>query len=139
MMPPVDGASGTMSLKAGTAASVTATDCVSALLDQASERARADGLEIQFREADAEALPFPAGTFDVVVSTFGVMFTPNQERAAAELARVLQDRWQKSVLQIGRRRDSQATSLRQLASAWRRPQASSAPLSEAISALVNLG
>jgi SAM-dependent methyltransferase len=43
---------------------------------------------MEFREADAEALPFPDGSFDVVISTFGVMFTPDQERAAAELIRV---------------------------------------------------
>jgi ubiquinone/menaquinone biosynthesis C-methylase UbiE len=49
---------------------------------------RAERLAIEFRGADAEALPFEDATFDVVVSTFGVMFTPDQERAAAELVRV---------------------------------------------------
>src|ERR1700729_202975 len=67
---------------------VTATDYVPGLLDRARERAAADRLSIEFREADAEALPFADGSFDVVVSTFGVMFTPNQDRAAAELLRV---------------------------------------------------
>jgi SAM-dependent methyltransferase len=67
---------------------VTATDYVPALLDQARERARAERLDITFREADAEALPFADASFDAVVSTFGVMFTPDQERAAAELLRV---------------------------------------------------
>jgi ubiquinone/menaquinone biosynthesis C-methylase UbiE len=67
---------------------VTATDYVQKLLDRARERASADHLDIAFREADAEALPFEDGSFDAVVSTFGVMFTPNQERAAAELVRV---------------------------------------------------
>lgn len=67
---------------------VTATDYVPALLDRALERASADRLSITFREADAEALPFSDETFDVVMSTFGVMFTPDQERAAAELLRV---------------------------------------------------
>jgi ubiquinone/menaquinone biosynthesis C-methylase UbiE len=67
---------------------VVATDYVPALLDRARERADAERLKIQFREADAEALPFPDRSFDVVVSTFGVMFTPNQDRAAAELLRV---------------------------------------------------
>jgi SAM-dependent methyltransferase len=67
---------------------VVATDYVPAHLDRARERAAADRLAIEFREADAEALPFPDGSFDVVVSTFGVMFTPDQEKAAAELARV---------------------------------------------------
>jgi ubiquinone/menaquinone biosynthesis C-methylase UbiE len=67
---------------------VVATDYVPALLDRARERAAAEGLEMNFREADVEALPFDDGSFDVVVSTFGVMFTPDQERAAAELVRV---------------------------------------------------
>jgi ubiquinone/menaquinone biosynthesis C-methylase UbiE len=67
---------------------VVASDYVPALLERARERAAADRLEIAFREADAERLPFPDGSFDVVLSTFGVMFTPDQERAAAELLRV---------------------------------------------------
>ena len=62
---------------------VVATDYVPALLERARERAAAERLAIEFREADAEALPFADATFDVVVSTFGVMFTPDQERAAA--------------------------------------------------------
>jgi SAM-dependent methyltransferase len=67
---------------------VVATDYVPALLGRARERADAERLRIAFREADAEALPFPDGSFDAVVSTFGAMFTPDQERAAAELVRV---------------------------------------------------
>jgi SAM-dependent methyltransferase len=67
---------------------VTATDYVPALLDRARERAEAERLAIEFREADAEALPFQDNAFDVVVSTLGVMFTPDQERAAAEMLRV---------------------------------------------------
>jgi ubiquinone/menaquinone biosynthesis C-methylase UbiE len=67
---------------------VVATDYVPALLERARERARAERLDMEFREADAEALPFPDGSFDVVVSVFGVMFTPDQERAAAEMTRV---------------------------------------------------
>jgi ubiquinone/menaquinone biosynthesis C-methylase UbiE len=67
---------------------VVATDYVPALLERARERAEADRLAIEFREADAESLPFADGSFDVVVSTFGVMFTPDQERAAAEMLRV---------------------------------------------------
>ena len=65
-----------------------ATDYVPALLDRARERAAAERLDIEFQEADAEALPFADRSFDVVVSTFGVMFTPDQDRAAAELLRV---------------------------------------------------
>jgi ubiquinone/menaquinone biosynthesis C-methylase UbiE len=67
---------------------VTATDYVPALLDRARERAAAERLDMTFREADAEALPFPDASFDVVVSTFGVMFTPDQDRAAREMVRV---------------------------------------------------
>src|SRR5262249_17491154 len=67
---------------------VIATDYVGALLERARTRAAADGLEMDFREADAEALPFDDGSFDAVVSTFGVMFTPDQERAASEMLRV---------------------------------------------------
>ena len=67
---------------------VVATDYVPALLERARERATADRLSIEFREADAEALPFAADSFDIVVSTFGVMFTPDQDRAAAEMIRV---------------------------------------------------
>ena len=67
---------------------VVATDYVPALLERARERAAAERLPIEFREADAEALPFSDGSFDVVVSTFGVMFTPDQDHAAAEMVRV---------------------------------------------------
>src|SRR5882672_3623171 len=67
---------------------VISTDYVSSLLERGRARASADGLSIEFKEADAEALPFADGTFDTVVSTFGVMFTPNQDQAAAELLRV---------------------------------------------------
>jgi ubiquinone/menaquinone biosynthesis C-methylase UbiE len=67
---------------------VTSTDYVPALLECGRARAAADGLSIEFKEADAEALPFGDASFDVVVSTFGVMFTPNQAQAASELARV---------------------------------------------------
>lgn len=67
---------------------VLATDYVPELLEGARTRADAEGLRIETREADAEALPFSDSTFDVVTSSFGVMFTPNQERAARELVRV---------------------------------------------------
>src|SRR6185312_8967433 len=58
------------------------------LLQRGRTRAAAEGFTIDFRDADAEALPFGDGSFDAVVSTFGVMFTPNQDRAAGELMRV---------------------------------------------------
>jgi ubiquinone/menaquinone biosynthesis C-methylase UbiE len=67
---------------------VTSTDYVPSLLARGKMRAEADGLSIAFQEADAEALPFGDGAFDAVVSTFGVMFTPNQDKAAAEMLRV---------------------------------------------------
>jgi SAM-dependent methyltransferase len=67
---------------------VVSTDYVASLLERARMRATAEALPVRFREADAEALPFEAATFDVVVSTFGVMFTANHEQAAAELVRV---------------------------------------------------
>ena len=70
-------------------ANVTSTDYVAELLEQGSRRADADGLAMTFRTADAENLPFADAAFDVVLSTFGVMFAPNQKRAAAELLRVV--------------------------------------------------
>lgn len=70
-------------------ADVISTDFVPDLLAQGLRRAEAEGLPIQTRVADAENLPFRDGEFDVVLSTFGVMFAPNQERAASELIRVV--------------------------------------------------
>jgi ubiquinone/menaquinone biosynthesis C-methylase UbiE len=67
---------------------VVSTDYVSSLLERGRSRAAAEGLSITFEHADAEALGFGDALFDVVVSTFGVMFTPNQDKAAAELLRV---------------------------------------------------
>lgn len=69
-------------------AAVTSTDYVETLLAQGAARAKAEGLSVCFELADAEALPYADGTFDAVLSTFGVMFAPDQPRAAAELARV---------------------------------------------------
>ncbi len=68
---------------------VTATDYVDHLLERAARRAEAEGLPLTTRVADAEDLPFDDASFDVVLSTVGVMFTPNPERAAAELLRVV--------------------------------------------------
>jgi ubiquinone/menaquinone biosynthesis C-methylase UbiE len=67
---------------------VTGADYVPSLLDRARERARAEQFTIAFDEADAENLPYDDATFDTVLSTFGVMFTADQPRAAAELLRV---------------------------------------------------
>jgi ubiquinone/menaquinone biosynthesis C-methylase UbiE len=67
---------------------VTSTDYVPALLENGHDRAVAEGWIVKFKQADAEALPYVDGGFDAVVSTFGVMFTANQDKAAAELIRV---------------------------------------------------
>ena len=67
---------------------VTSTDYVAGLLERGEERARAERVEVSFQAADAEALPFEDASFDVVLSTFGVMFSPDQAKAASELARV---------------------------------------------------
>ena len=69
-------------------ADVVSTDYVDALLERGRKRAEAEGLPVEFREADAENLPFPDAGFDAVLSTFGVMFTANHARAASELVRV---------------------------------------------------
>ena len=69
-------------------ADVVSTDYVDSLLERGRQRAEADRLTVTFQKADAEALPFADSSFDVVLSTFGVMFTPNQEQAASELLRV---------------------------------------------------
>ena len=63
-------------------------DYVPALLERGRERAAAEGLEVEFLEGDAEALPFPDASFDAVTSIFGSMFAPNHAQAAAELLRV---------------------------------------------------
>jgi ubiquinone/menaquinone biosynthesis C-methylase UbiE len=69
-------------------ADVTSTDYVGALLENGCRRAEVEQLQVTFQKADAEQLPFADESFDVVLSTFGVMFTPNQEQAAGELMRV---------------------------------------------------
>jgi SAM-dependent methyltransferase len=67
---------------------VTGIDYVPELLEIARRRAAAEGLEVDFRDADAENLPFPEDSFDYVLSAIGVMFTADHERAASELVRV---------------------------------------------------
>ena len=67
---------------------VVSTDYVASLLDRGAVRARAEHLDVVFQTADAEALPFADASFDAVLSTFGVMFTPDHAKAASELARV---------------------------------------------------
>jgi SAM-dependent methyltransferase len=71
---------------------VTSTDYVEALLAEGRQRAAAEGLDVAFETADAEQLPFDRDAFDAVVSTFGVMFSPNQAQAAGELMRVCRPR-----------------------------------------------
>ncbi|MGB0129402.1 MAG: class I SAM-dependent methyltransferase, partial [Rhodocyclaceae bacterium] len=70
-------------------AQVTSVDFVPHLLEKGAARAHAEGLDVVFRTADAEELPFADGQFDVVLSTFGVMFTPQHERTALELLRTV--------------------------------------------------
>jgi SAM-dependent methyltransferase len=67
---------------------VTGVDYVPSLMERARERAAADRLKVTWQEGDAEKLPFPDRSFDYVLSTFGVMFAPDQSRAAGELLRV---------------------------------------------------
>ena len=68
---------------------VTGVDYVPMLLEEGRKRADAEGLAVNFQEGDAEDLPFEDGSFDVVLSTLGVMFAPNQQKAAGELLRVV--------------------------------------------------
>jgi SAM-dependent methyltransferase len=70
-------------------AEVTAIDYVPMLLEEGRRRAEAEGLAVDFREGDAENLAFEDASFDVVISTLGVMFAPNQQKAAEELLRVV--------------------------------------------------
>ena len=70
-------------------ARVTSTDYVQALLERGAERARAERLDIEFRIADAEALPFAADSFDIALSTFGAMFAAQHDRPAREMMRVV--------------------------------------------------
>ena len=83
------GAGNTALASARRFADVIATDYVPDLLGHAEERARAEGLPLETAVADAQDLPYSEGTFDVVTSTFGAMFAPDQERTARELIRVL--------------------------------------------------
>jgi ubiquinone/menaquinone biosynthesis C-methylase UbiE len=70
-------------------ARVTSTDYVPELLEKGAARARAEGLDVKFEVADAEALPFADGSFDVALSTFGLMFAPDHAKTAAEALRVV--------------------------------------------------
>src|SRR6185436_1006691 len=63
-------------------------DIASNLIDQARERAREQALAIEFTDGDAEAMPYPDASFDVVVSMYGVMFAPRPKRVVSELYRV---------------------------------------------------
>lgn len=67
----------------------TSTDYVAELLEQGRRRAEAEGLKVTFQTADAEALPFADNSFDLALSTFGIMFAPNQKQAAREISRVV--------------------------------------------------
>lgn len=69
-------------------ANVTGVDIATNLVEQARERAKSEGLSIQFEEGDAEQLPYEDGSFDAVVTMFGAMFAPRPELVASELVRV---------------------------------------------------
>jgi len=85
--------SGNVSMAAAMAgAHVIASDLTPELLRSAQARAAAEGLELGWREANAEALPFGAAEFDAVLSAIGVMFAPRHQRAADEVARVCRRR-----------------------------------------------
>jgi len=73
---------------ARTGAQVTGVDIATNLLEQARARASAEGLQIIFKEGDAEQLPFPDAHFDLVMTMFGAMFAPDPAKVASELARV---------------------------------------------------
>ena len=74
-------------------AEVTSTDYVQHLLDKGAARAKAEGLPVTFQVADAEQLPFADAQFDVVLSTFGAMFTPDHTRPGARDAARAAPRW----------------------------------------------
>ncbi len=81
--------SGNLTLPAArTGAATTAVDIAPALVAQLAERAAAEGLLVDAREGDAEAMPFADGSFDTVVTMFGAIFTAHPDRAASELLRV---------------------------------------------------
>ena len=67
---------------------VTGIDYVPELIESARKRAEVEGVEVTFEVGDAEDLPYPDASFDVVLSTLGVMFAPDQEKTAGELLRV---------------------------------------------------
>jgi SAM-dependent methyltransferase len=69
-------------------AKVTGVDIAPNLLEQGRARAKAEGLAVQFDEGDAEAMPYPDASFDVVMTMFGAMFAPRPDKTAAELLRV---------------------------------------------------
>ncbi len=81
--------SGNQSIPAArTGARVTGVDIAPNLIEQARKRAAEEGLKIRFDEGDAENLPYPDASFDVVLSMFGAMFAPRPEQTASELVRV---------------------------------------------------
>lgn len=81
--------SGNISLSAAkTGARVVSTDLIPELMQRSRDRAAEEGLQLDYREANAQALPFGDGEFDTVMSAIGVQFTPDHQRAANELIRV---------------------------------------------------
>jgi ubiquinone/menaquinone biosynthesis C-methylase UbiE len=104
-------------------AQVTSTDYVPHLLEKGAVRARAEGLDVRFQVADAEELPFEEASFDVVLSTFGAMFTPDHTRPAREMLRVVRSGGRISGLRTGLPRASLGSCSRSSAATCRRPQA----------------
>jgi ubiquinone/menaquinone biosynthesis C-methylase UbiE len=93
-------------------AEVVGIDIAEGMLDAARDIAREQGLSIDYRLGDAEAFPFSDAAFDAVISTFGVMFAPDQQRAATELARVIRPRGRVAI--AAWTPDSNAVKLRQV-------------------------
>jgi SAM-dependent methyltransferase len=106
---------------------VTSTDYVPDLLETARRRALAENLTIAFREADAEDLPFTDGAFDVVLSTFGVMFTPDQEKGRCRTCLRLQIRRSYRTRQLDTGRIRRTNSARSQVSSWICSNAAIAP------------
>jgi ubiquinone/menaquinone biosynthesis C-methylase UbiE len=107
-------------------ARVTSTDYVPALLERGAERARAERLNVAFQTADAEALPFEDGSFDVVLSTFGAMFSPDHNLVASQMTRVCRPGGESASL-IGRPKGSLASCSKRWDAACRRLQVCNHP------------
>ena len=102
---------------------VTGMDLAPESIEHARRRAEAEGMEITFEVGDAEELPYDDASFDVVLSTIGVMFCPDQEKAASELLAGVQARGQDRARQLDARQLHRAECSRPSASTSPRPPA----------------